>query len=206
MDLHISRAQPTDVEACARLLADAFLDDAVLGQIVRGDERRRERLADLFVTAMAPSSIPAGTVDIARREPGGEIVGVADWHPPVAPDGVRIRTVRQIPRTLRALQLRNLPAVARTLRRFRQFTPPFPHWHLAQIGVGAPSLGVGSQLLEYRLAEVDASGLPAYLESTSPSSRRLYERHGFRSLGTIALDSDVQVTPMLRPAHGPGAP
>lgn len=201
MDLQISRAHPSDIEACARLLAHAFLHDDVLGRIVRGESRRRERLQDLFVTAMAPASLPAGTVDVARREPGGEIIGVADWHPPDAPAGTRIRSVRELPRLGRAIQVRHLPAVMGTIGRLRRFSPRYPHWHLGQIGAAEPGLGVGTLLLEHRLADVDASGLPAYLEATSAASRRLYERHGFRSIGTFELGAGARVTPMLRPVR-----
>jgi hypothetical protein len=38
----------------------------------------------------------------------------------------------------------------------------------------------------------------AYLESTSPGSVRLYQRHGFELLGTIQVGSSPQLFPMVR--------
>ncbi len=203
MPLHISPAQASDVDACARILADAFLDDGVLGLIIRGDEQRHERLQELFAAMMVASSVPAGTVDVARRDPGGEIVGLADWHGPDATRGARTRSVLQLPRKLRAVGVRNLVPVARTTAKFKPFTPHYPHWYLAHIAVGsgAQGLGVGSQLLAHRLSLVDGTGLPSFLESTSAASRRLYERYGFHPIGSIVLSPDVTATPMLRPVH-----
>lgn len=202
MSLQISPAQPADTDACARLLARAFVDDAVLALFIRGTARREERLRAYFAAMLAAASIPAGTVDVARREPGGEIVGVGEWHGPGAVPGERRRALRALPRTLRAIGLRHVVPVVRTEAIFRRFVPPFDHWYLAHLAVApqARGLGVGSALLARGLARVDAAALPAYLEATSATNGRLYQRHGFRPVAAIELTSDRHATAMLRPA------
>ena len=62
------------------------------------------------------------------------------------------------------------------------------HWHLAQIGVSAEArgAGVGPALLAGRLAVIDSTGLPAYLESSNERNRALYRRMGFANITTIS--------------------
>lgn len=78
-----------------------------------------------------------------------------------------------------------------------------PHWYLAVIGVDPASQGkgVGSALLRHTLAECDAHGLPAYLESSNPANVPLYERHGFEVVGEIQAGSSPVIYPMLRRAR-----
>ena len=49
----------------------------------------------------------------------------------------------------------------------------------------ARGTGTGSALLRHGLERVDADGVPAHLESTSPGSRRLYERLGFEQVAVL---------------------
>jgi GNAT superfamily N-acetyltransferase len=61
--------------------------------------------------------------------------------------------------------------------------------------------GLGSALLQHALKVVDRDKLPAYLEATSPDSRRLYERHGFEAIGEIQAADSPPLWPMLRKPH-----
>jgi GNAT superfamily N-acetyltransferase len=65
-----------------------------------------------------------------------------------------------------------------------------PHHYLLAIGVH-PDLhgrGLGSRLLTHRHPHVKPH--PAYLEATSPDSRRLYQRLGYHDLGELHLPDD----------------
>ncbi|WP_244963270.1 GNAT family N-acetyltransferase [Actinomyces trachealis] len=81
--------------------------------------------------------------------------------------------------------------------------PLAPHWHLQMIAV-APSLqglGLGSRLLTHGLARADAEALPAHLESTTPKSKRLYERHGFQEVAELGpCDPLPRYWALIRPA------
>jgi ribosomal protein S18 acetylase RimI-like enzyme len=67
--------------------------------------------------------------------------------------------------------------------------------------------GIGRALIEHKLAQLDKTKVPAYLEATTDSSRRLYERLGFRRLGDgfTLPNGGPHVAPMWRSApaqHG----
>ena len=47
--------------------------------------------------------------------------------------------------------------------------------------------GLGRVMLRAVLDRSDRSRVPAYLDATSPDNRRLYERHGFRVAGELAV-------------------
>jgi GNAT superfamily N-acetyltransferase len=85
-----------------------------------------------------------------------------------------------------------------------RFHPQEPHWYLPLIGVepARQGRGLGAALLRAGLAWSDAQGLPAYLESTNPRNRPLYERHGFEAAGEISVGTCPPIVPMLRRARG----
>lgn len=80
------------------------------------------------------------------------------------------------------------------------FHPSEPHWYLPMIGVepGRQGSGIGSALLQHTLANCDADGLPAYLESSNPKNIPLYERFGFEQIGVIRSGDAPPLFPMLR--------
>jgi GNAT superfamily N-acetyltransferase len=86
--------------------------------------------------------------------------------------------------------------------------PGEPHDYLMLMGIlpGQRGRGLGSRLLRRRLEWLDACGNPAYLEATSPASRALYARHGFRDHGRpIRLPGGPDVHPMWRVPERPRA-
>ncbi|HLG11976.1 MAG TPA: GNAT family N-acetyltransferase [Dehalococcoidia bacterium] len=78
--------------------------------------------------------------------------------------------------------------------------PEEPCWHLRLLGVDPPlqGRGYGSALLEEALRDLDALHAAAFLESTSPGSRALYQRHGFQVLDEIQAGDSPPLWPMLR--------
>ena len=125
--------------------------------------------------------------------------GAALWLPPGvhADEEALVRVIEQaVPQSLQA----DLFAVFEQLDRAH---PNEPHWYLPLIGVdpGQQGKGYGSALLRHGLAACDRDGTPAYLESTSPQSVRLYERHGFEVVGTIQVGTCPPVFPMVRAAR-----
>jgi len=53
-------------------------------------------------------------------------------------------------------------------------------------------------LLKPVLSKCGETHLPAYLESTNPKNRTLYERHGFQAIGEIKIGNCPPIVPMLR--------
>lgn len=93
-------------------------------------------------------------------------------------------------------------AIFEILERMEAAHPKEPHWYLPLIGTdpGRQGGGFGSALLKHALATCDEQQLPAYLEATSPTNIRLYQRHGFEVCGTIQVGSSPPITPMVRTA------
>jgi ribosomal protein S18 acetylase RimI-like enzyme len=119
--------------------------------------------------------------------------GAAFWYPPgTHSDGDALGAVLKKAGVMERL--------SQLLEGVSEYEPNEPHWYLRQIGID-PVLqrkGQGARLLEAGLADVDQRGDLAYLEATSATSRKFYERFGFSVLGEVqALDS-VLLWPMYR--------
>ena len=67
---------------------------------------------------------------------------------------------------------------------FAKHHPETPHWHLAFLAVrpDAQHRGLGSALMHRTHEELDARGVPTYLEATNSDNVRLYRRHGFADM------------------------
>lgn len=63
--------------------------------------------------------------------------------------------------------------------------PKHPHWYLPWFGVDTAlqGRGLGGQLMTRCLEIVDASHLPAHLETPNQRTISFYERHGFGVTG-----------------------
>lgn len=78
--------------------------------------------------------------------------------------------------------------------------PEEPHWFLPIIAVDPAwqGCGIGSELMAHAVAECDAMGCRAYLESSNPRNISLYERHGFKVIGEVEVGNCPVLTSMLR--------
>lgn len=93
-----------------------------------------------------------------------------------------------------------IPTVMAVLEQMEQHRPDEHHWYLPLIGVdpAKQGQGYGSALLQYGLDVVDRQGFIAYLENTNPANTPLYERHGFKVVGTIQVSDAPPLYPMIR--------
>lgn len=198
-------APGSPVRQAAAVLAQAFTPDPVMAGFVRerAGTDRTARLADFFEATLRSGSLPHGAVDVAR-DAAGTVLGVAAWEAPSTGRGHFADQVRELPRYLSALGVAGIVPALRAERTLQRHRPPHPHWYLLAIGVGegARGLGVGRALLEHRLAELDRSGLPAYLEGSTARNQALYGRLGFVALGPVrGLASGAAPLAMWRPAR-----
>ena len=148
-----------------------------------------------FVRALGGRAFEQGSAYSLR-----DYAGVALWLPPgVPPDEEAL--VALIQRTISEPTQADMFAV---IEQMGSYHPAEPHWYLPFIGVDPAhrGRGYGSALLHHALAVCDRDGLPAYLESTSPASASLYERHGFEVLATIQVGASPPIFPMLRRPRG----
>jgi GNAT superfamily N-acetyltransferase len=123
--------------------------------------------------------------------------GAALWLPPgVQPDD---QTIWELVERTASPPIQS--DMAGIFEQMASYHPREPHWYLPLIGVepAYQNRGYGAALLRRALEVCDREGLPAYLESSNPMNIPLYERHGFRTIGTIQAGSSPALYPMLRP-------
>jgi GNAT superfamily N-acetyltransferase len=148
----------------------------------------------VFVRAFGAKAFAHGTAHHV-----GRFAGAALWLPPgtEADEEMLVAVLR------RSVATQRQAAVFAVIEQMGRCHPREPHWYLPLIGVDPAHQrqGHGSTLLEYALARCDLEHAPAYLESTSPASVPLYERHGFAVVATIQVGSSPPIFPMLRPAR-----
>ena len=126
----------------------------------------------------------------------GDFFGVLYWLPPgIQPDDEPMLELFQ----------RNMsePKLGQLLSMFEQmggFHPSEPHWYIPLIATDPlyQGRGYGTELMRQGLLACDRDRQLAYLEATSPASRRFYERLGFRALGEIRSADSPPMFPMLR--------
>jgi GNAT superfamily N-acetyltransferase len=175
-------------------LVEAFRDDPVERWLYPDDEGY-ERHFPAFLEAFGGRAIDSGT---AWRL--GDFDAVALWMAPgTEPDGSAIESVLRatVPRALHQ-------DVFATLAEMDAAHPRAPHWYLPWLGV-RPDLhgsGLGAELLRHGLAEVDRTGLPAYLETPNPRTVSFYERHGFAVTGGTRNRACPPLTFMERVSAG----
>lgn len=197
----IGAASKPDIPDVVSVLARAMRADVSLRTFVDGvalDRRLRTYLA-----AEASSILEGdGRLDVCRNA-GGQILAAAVWEQPDFREMPR-QTLRYGPAMLEAVRLRGLRNWLTHRSQFLRLRPLEPHWHLVRLGTDEPfrGRGVGTALLEHRLAKIDVAGDIAHLEASSAASARLYERLGFVAVGEIRLETDT-ILAMTRPAVNP---
>ena len=129
----------------------------------------------------------------------GEFSAVALWlSPGTVPDGDAITTT--LAETVAPEKHDDTFAV---LGQMDTAHPTYPHWYLPWFAVDAAlqGRGLGGQLMTPCLQIVDASHLPAYLETPNPRSISFYQRHGFEVTGEARAGACPAITFMLRAAR-----
>jgi ribosomal protein S18 acetylase RimI-like enzyme len=128
-----------------------------------------------------------------------EFCAVALWLPPgTEPDGDAITTV--LTESVAPEQHDDMFSV---LEQMGAAHPTYPHWYLPWFGVDAAlqGRGLGGALMEYCLGVVDASHLPAYLETPNPRNVSFYERQGFAVTGDAQSGTCPPIVFMSRAAR-----
>jgi ribosomal protein S18 acetylase RimI-like enzyme len=165
----------------------------------------RNRGLTLFFRAMI-RQLGAGAVRHAVCDPRGRIVGAAAWLPTGRYPASWWRQVAQLPGLVRALYRRPQALVhgLRFLLAMEKNHPKEPHWYLFML-VTDPEVqrrGVGTALLEHALAQVDAEGVPAYLETQKEDNLAYYRRFGFELVNTLRpVQGGPALYAMRRPAR-----
>lgn len=191
----VRRATAADLPALSEMLARAFAADPVAAWSSPA-EAPRERMLERFHAARTRHYLPHGEVWISE---GGESAAV--WAPPDAwkttlRQDLELTACMLTPR----LFLRG-PLVGRGLLSAERKHPKAPpHWYLATLGTDpvAQGRGLGTRVLEPILAQCDADGVGAYLESSKRRNVDYYARFGFRTTAVLQLPRGPKMWLMWR--------
>lgn len=197
MTLPVVPGTPATRTRVVGVLTEAFVADPVVRWMVGPDRADDKRLRRFFDTLVTRRVVADGGCDLVDG-------GAAVWFRPgsYVPDSP-VATLLALPGLLRTFGPR-LRQAGEADAEMRQHHPDEPHWYLQFLGV-QPALagqGRGSALLRHRLAEIDATGMPAYLETGTPRNLPLYQRYGFEVLREVKLaDGAPTEWLMWRPAR-----
>jgi ribosomal protein S18 acetylase RimI-like enzyme len=189
----IRKASVADVPRIASTLALAFIDDPVFRWAYPDDTRRREVLPGVFSVF---------TKAFQRHDEiylAGPAAGAALWAPPgQAP--VDEHHADEFNQRLEQAAGADGERFFELAGLVDEHHPPGSYYYLQLLGVQPESQGrgIGSALLAHMLERCDGEGARAYLDATSPHSKRLYERHGFRASGEFAPEGGPPLWPMWR--------
>lgn len=145
------------------------------------------RVADAFA---------GGAFDQGTSHGIEDCLALALWLPPgVGPDGEAVMVLMR-----ESMDDRTYEDMNGVFEQMEDLHPTDDHWYLPLIGVDplAQGRGLGATLLRHALELCDRDGLAAYLEATSPRSRNLYLRHGFKDVDIIQAGTSPPLWAMLR--------
>ncbi len=199
----VRHARAEEAGVVARVLCDAFVDEAGLNYWLRQGAAKRRARARFFDAAVR--DVVHARRDIWLAQSGGGVLGAAIWLAP----GLKafdFSLFQQIAMTPLLLDVAGLRGSLRGLalgEKLNAIHPRTPHAHLVFLGVSpsAQGQGVGSAILKGTLAPLDATRTPALLEATTERNVALYRRHGFEVIENLRLP-DLHVRIMWRAPRG----
>ncbi len=196
----VRAATPADVDGIVEAMTTAFFDDPLWGPAFPDRAKRSGqagRMWRLFVTSAMRYQWMLVT---ARCE------SVALWIPP---GGKELTPAEEADFEAFFTGVVG-PAVTDGLLRIFEVLdrahPVEPHFYLSVLATHDRhrGKGLGMELLRENLARIDATGMPAYLESTNPANLKRYESVGFREHQQLVMPSGAVVTTMWRTPHDVG--
>lgn len=175
--VQVRTARAGDRRPISRTLACAFAADPVIRWLMP----TRSRDARMFRALAAHVHAAPGCADVALDN--GSTVGAALWDPPGhhVPLGQALLGFVWL---LTAMGPSSFRRGAVLEAAFALARPTESVWYLAQLGAATPGQGIGSALLEHRLATITG---PAYLESSNQRNVPFYQRFGFELVQEISL-------------------
>ncbi|WP_328414314.1 GNAT family N-acetyltransferase [Micromonospora sp. NBC_00389] len=170
----VRQAGRSDAEDLISVLAEAFFDGPVADWLVPGHNDRRAVYRRYFELVLN-HGFDNGHVDTTA-----DLSAVAIWYPrPEPPPNGSL----EHPAVLEAATGVNAPKFSLLDAVFEAYHPSEPHHYLAYVAVSPEqqNRGVGAALLGHHHRQLDALGMPAYLEASNLRNRELYVRLGYRA-------------------------
>lgn len=180
----VVRLERSQLNRATEILAKAFYADPMFRYLIPETEPAKLDALNWFCQMILNYSQPYHQIYTTADD----LKGVAAWIPP---GHSPLSTLRLLQVGLYALPFKlGWKKAGRFLSLFSMIDEhhshdiPQRHWYLFMLGV-APSYqnqGIGSLLLQPVLKQADSEGLPCYLETSTESAVRFYQRQGFAVL------------------------
>ncbi|HJR25364.1 MAG TPA: GNAT family N-acetyltransferase [Acidimicrobiales bacterium] len=200
----VRMATVEDRELLARICAEGFFADPVLGWVFQDEASRLEKLLVVFGGLVDDYLPDRGVVHLA------DAASAAFWRDPTFEDvstaADRAEAVGpqpgDEPGPFDEGELARLTILGTAMAESHPHDRP--HWYLNVVSTlpSRQGRGLGGVVLRPVLEQADADGLPCYLESTNPRNRTLYYRQGFEDLGELPLDGGPTMLAMWREPQG----
>ncbi|WP_030334602.1 GNAT family N-acetyltransferase [Micromonospora parva] len=181
----VRQATRGDTEGLISVLAKAFFDGPVADWLVPDPTDRRTVYQRYFELALN-HGLDKGHVDTTA-----DLSAVAIWYPRTDPEP---KSALEYSAAMEAATGVYAPKFTLLDAMFEAFHPSEPHHYLAYVAVNPEqqNRGIGAALLSHHHRQLDALGMPAYLEASNLRNRELYVRLGYRA-----------GPPMILPTTGP---
>jgi GNAT superfamily N-acetyltransferase len=187
-----------DLDAIVATLTSAFLDDPLWGPAFPDRERRPEQAGALW-RLCAGSAQRYGWVRVTDA-----VESAAVWIPPGGTELTEAEHAGFDDFLVGVCGRETANGILAIFDQLDQHRPLEPHYYLSLLGTHSDHRGggFGMGLLRESLADIDALGLPAYLESSNPANNRRYASVGFAPRAEFATASGHVVTTMWRTPAG----
>lgn len=196
----VRAATSRDIEACARVLADAFQDDPGTAVFLTDAPRRAEILPRFFRTFVA-AALSEDSDLLVANDP---VEGVASWFGPErhepSPAAMEAHGLGDVLERCGPEATQRLGAMLAIIEDQHEHLIQGPHLRLEFFGVTprGQGTGIGSALLEPGHRRADELALPCYLETFTELNVRFYERRGYRVAGEFTIGDGVRGFGMIR--------
>ncbi len=186
-------AGPADVDAVVEVITSAFNRDPVWSWAFP-DDASREAQHRVFWRPFVAEAVPHGWVWTTPASTAASV-----WLPPGVPEFSPEAEAELEPMLVDLLGDDGAATVFEVFDLFAAARPAEPHYYLSLLGTHGDHRGggIGMGLLAANVAAIDATGTPAYLESTNPANDARYERAGFERIGEFELPGDGPVVAMM---------
>lgn len=180
----IRPAREDEIPAIGHLISLSFFDLAADAYLVPPLDDRLPVLADFFAL-LTEHAYKYGRVDAIDNPDGDGLAAAAVWfdYTTESPDP------ENYDERLRSLAGEYLDRFLALDVLFEKHHPHDPHWHLAFLAVHPDHQdhGLGSLLMKRTHDELEAAGVPAYLEATNANNVRLYKRVGYAEMDPFEM-------------------
>lgn len=190
----------SDADAVATTMARAFADDPFVCFVLTNEETRQALMPHLF-KLLFKLSLPHGACDVTTGCEAAALWGPPGlWQTPLwdyLTNGAEVADIFDFSSGRHALRVMNI---------MERHHPAEPHWYLQAIGTdpAQQGKGFGKALMHRKLADADASGMPAYLESSKSANIPFYQSFGFEVAGEVKLPDGPTIWQMWRQAGKSG--